>query len=116
MIRRYFPGRAAGRDYDAPPLEHLKGTAVVDLLIEEWSAKARRGGPAGPLDADPEARGTAAVIPLREGAEAAPLARARCALMICCHPAVSRVESFGTGAGCPAAGARSRGDEGAKAG
>ena len=67
MIRRYFPGRAAGRDYDAPPSEHLKGTAVVDLLIEEWSAKARRGGPAGPLDADPEARGTAGVIPLREG-------------------------------------------------
>lgn len=64
MIRRYFPGRTAGRDYDTPPLEHLRRTAVVDLLIEEWSAKARSGGPLGPRDADPEARGTAGVIPL----------------------------------------------------
>jgi len=30
----------------------------VEVTIEEWSAKARRGGPKGPRDDDPEAPGT----------------------------------------------------------
>lgn len=64
MIARYFPGRTAGRDYEAPPAAHLEATAFIALEIEEWSAKARRGGPKGPRDADPIAWGTAGVVPL----------------------------------------------------
>jgi nitroimidazol reductase NimA-like FMN-containing flavoprotein (pyridoxamine 5'-phosphate oxidase superfamily) len=64
MIARYFPGRTAGQDYEPAPSEHLEATAFIALEIEEWSAKVRRGGPKGPRDADPEAPGTAGVVPL----------------------------------------------------
>ncbi len=64
MTRRYFPDRKMGRDYQPASREALDGTCVVEVLIEESSAKARRGGPAGPLDADPTAPGTSGVIPL----------------------------------------------------
>jgi nitroimidazol reductase NimA-like FMN-containing flavoprotein (pyridoxamine 5'-phosphate oxidase superfamily) len=66
MTQRYFPGRTAGRDYDPAPASHLRSTALVEVQIEEWSAKARRGGPKGPKDALPEAPGTCGVIELRE--------------------------------------------------
>jgi nitroimidazol reductase NimA-like FMN-containing flavoprotein (pyridoxamine 5'-phosphate oxidase superfamily) len=65
MIARYFPGRTAGVDYEAPPAEHLTATALVALEIEEWSAKVREGGPNGPRDTDPSAPGSAGVIPVR---------------------------------------------------
>ncbi|HEX2037107.1 MAG TPA: pyridoxamine 5'-phosphate oxidase family protein [Chloroflexota bacterium] len=65
MVSRYFPGRAVERDYSAPTPEHLHATTLVELRIETWSAKARRGGPKGPLDADPDAPGTSGVLPLR---------------------------------------------------
>ena len=64
MIARYFPGRTAGRDYEAPPPVHLDATNVVALQIEEWSAKARRGGPTGPRDTEPNAPGSAGVVDL----------------------------------------------------
>lgn len=64
MIGRYFPGRRAGVDYDAIPDAHLSATACVALDVEEWSAKARRGGPNGPNDGDPQRPGTAGVIEL----------------------------------------------------
>ena len=64
MIARYFPGRTSGVDYEAPSAEHLAATALVALEIEEWSAKVRDGGPNGPSDTDPSARGTAGVIPV----------------------------------------------------
>jgi nitroimidazol reductase NimA-like FMN-containing flavoprotein (pyridoxamine 5'-phosphate oxidase superfamily) len=64
MIARYFPGRTSGVDYEAPSREHLAATALVALEIEEWSAKVRDGGPNGPRDADPAARGTAGVVPV----------------------------------------------------
>ena len=63
MIARYFPDRTAGRDYAPPELGHLRGTAVIAIEIEEWSAKARRGGPKGPGDDQPDAPGTRGVIP-----------------------------------------------------
>ncbi len=63
MIGRYFPGRTPGRDYDPAPDSHLEGTAFIALEIEDWSAKARRGGPKGHRDADPTAPGTAGVVP-----------------------------------------------------
>jgi uncharacterized protein len=64
MIARYFPGRTAGRDYQAPPAAHLTATAFVVVRVDAASAKARRGGPTGPLDDDPHAPGTAGVITL----------------------------------------------------
>ena len=62
MIARYFPGRTAGRDYDAAPPVHLDATNVIAMEIEEWSAKARRGGPLGPRDHEPDAPGSAGVL------------------------------------------------------
>ncbi len=65
MISRYHPGRTAGRDYDEPPSRDIDATSLIFLEIEEWSAKARRGGPTGPRDNQPDAPGTAGVIDLR---------------------------------------------------
>jgi uncharacterized protein len=64
MIARYHPGRTAGRDYEPVPDAHLDATALIVLEIDEWSAKARRGGPKGPRDGEPHAPGSAGVIPL----------------------------------------------------
>jgi len=64
MIARYFPGRTAGRDYDAAPPVHLDATNVIAMEIEEWSAKARRGGPLGPRDRELDAPGSAGVLDL----------------------------------------------------
>ena len=64
MVRRYFPGRAIGADYNAPPDADLGATALVEIRIQEWNAKARRGGPTGPDDADRDALGSAGVAPL----------------------------------------------------
>ena len=64
MIARYFEGRTAGRDYAAATPEQLNATTMVRVEIEEMSAKARAGGPIGPLDADLEAMGTAGVLEL----------------------------------------------------
>src|SRR5207244_13237739 len=61
-IARYFPARTAGRDYDAAPPVHLDATNVIAMEIEEWSAKARRGGPLGPRDHEPDAPGSAGVL------------------------------------------------------
>jgi nitroimidazol reductase NimA-like FMN-containing flavoprotein (pyridoxamine 5'-phosphate oxidase superfamily) len=64
MTARYFPGRAAGRDYSAPTGEQFNEITIVEFLIEESSAKARRGPPRGPGDDDPGAPGTAGLVPL----------------------------------------------------
>jgi len=62
MISRYHPGRTQGRDYEAPSRQQLLSTAMVAVQIEEMSAKARRGGPLGPHDAEPDAPGSRGVI------------------------------------------------------
>ncbi len=64
MVQRYFPGRRVGEDYNPPPSEDLGITALVEVTIEEWSGKARRGGPTGPDDDDPHASGSAGVVDL----------------------------------------------------
>ena len=64
MVSRYFPGRIAGRDYAEPTPEHLDATALIEVEIEEWSAKMRTGGPLGRLDAAEDAPGTRGVVPL----------------------------------------------------
>ena len=66
MVQRYFPGRMVGHDYNAPPSPDLGVTALVEVRIEEWNAKARRGAPTGPDDDNPDALGSAGVIDLRE--------------------------------------------------
>ncbi len=66
MVRRYFPDRTLERDYNPPPPADLSVTTLVAVEIEEWNAKARRGGPTGPDDDDPDALGSAGVVPLRE--------------------------------------------------
>ena len=63
-IRRYFAGRTEGVDYTAPTAEQLEATTLVELVMDEWSAKAREGGPKGPLDALEDAPGTCGVAPL----------------------------------------------------
>ena len=64
MVQRYFPGRLVGEDYNPPPSEDLGITALVEVTIDEWSGKARRGGPTGPDDEKPDALGSAGVIDL----------------------------------------------------
>ena len=54
-------GKAPGRDYEAASPKDLAATAVIEVRIEEMSAKARRGGPKGPLDAALDAPGTCGV-------------------------------------------------------
>jgi uncharacterized protein len=62
MTRRYFTGRTLGVDYEPVTSEYLLTTSVLEVTVEEWSAKARRGPPLGPLDAEPDAPGTAGVV------------------------------------------------------
>ena len=66
MVQRYFPDRLLERDYNPPPATDLGVTALVEVQIEEWSAKARRGGPTGPDDDNPAAPGSAGFSDLRE--------------------------------------------------
>ena len=65
MISRYHPGRTAGRDYAEPPPRDIDATSLIALEIEEWSAKARRGGPKGPHDDESDVSGTAGVVAMR---------------------------------------------------
>jgi uncharacterized protein len=65
MTSRYFPGRTAGRDYAIAPKSHLDATPVIEIVIEEISAKMREGGAKGPRDADETASGTCGVLELR---------------------------------------------------
>lgn len=54
MIARYFPGRTAPRDYQAPAQKDLAATQLLAVKIDEWSAKARRGPSTGPRDCEGE--------------------------------------------------------------
>jgi nitroimidazol reductase NimA-like FMN-containing flavoprotein (pyridoxamine 5'-phosphate oxidase superfamily) len=64
MVSRYFAGRTVGRDYSAPTIAHLEATGLIEIRIEEWSAKMRVGGPKGPTDDQPDAPGTCGVAPV----------------------------------------------------
>ena len=66
MVQRYFPDRLLERDYNPPPASDLGVTTLVEVEIEEWSAKARRGGPTGPDDDNPDALGSAGFTEFRE--------------------------------------------------
>ena len=64
MVQKYFPGRHVGEDYNPPPSENLGITALVEVIIDEWSGKARRGAPTGPDDNKPDALGSAGAVDL----------------------------------------------------
>ena len=66
MVQRYFNGRTLDRDYRSPSEQDLAATALLEVTIGRWNAKARRGGPTGPEDDGPDAPGSAGVIDLRE--------------------------------------------------
>ena len=66
MVQRYFPDRLLERDYNPPPASDLGVTSLVEVQIEEWSAKARRGGPTGPDDDNSDAMGSAGYTIFRE--------------------------------------------------
>ena len=66
MVQRYFPDRLLERDYNPPPPSDLGVTSLVEVQIEEWNAKARRGGPTGPDDDSPDAPGSAGYTIFRE--------------------------------------------------
>ena len=65
MVQRYFPDRLLERDYN-PPISDLGVTALVEVQVEDWNAKARRGGPTGPDDDNPDALGSAGFTNFRE--------------------------------------------------
>lgn len=58
MIARYFPGRVSDRDYHPPTTRELAVTTLVEVEIDEVSAKRRTGPPTGPGDADGNGGGT----------------------------------------------------------
>jgi nitroimidazol reductase NimA-like FMN-containing flavoprotein (pyridoxamine 5'-phosphate oxidase superfamily) len=64
LIGRYFPGRTAGADYAHITAAELKRTWLVEVRIDEMSAKGRAGGPRGPFDTDPHAPGNAGIHPV----------------------------------------------------
>lgn len=64
MTSRYFPGRSAGTDYSPASIADLNEITVVEVIVEDSSAKARRGGPAGPNDADEEGPGSRGIVDL----------------------------------------------------
>ncbi len=66
MTSRYFPGRTAGVDYASAPKAHLDATPVLEILVEEVSAKMREGGPKGPRDGDENASGNCGVVELQK--------------------------------------------------
>lgn len=67
LISRYFPGRTAGEDYAPITEAEMKATWLVEVPIEDVSAKGRDGGPRGPFDADDSAPGNAGVHPVPTG-------------------------------------------------
>ena len=62
MTRRYFPGRAAGREYATARDGDLRAVTLLAIAIEELSAKTRTGPALGPRDDDEAATGTSFVV------------------------------------------------------
>jgi uncharacterized protein len=64
MTRRYFPGRAAGREYAPARDGDLRAVTLLAIAIEELSAKTRAGPALGPRDGEEAAAGTSFVLRL----------------------------------------------------
>ena len=65
MTSRYFPNRTAGRDYVPASAAHLATSAVIEVQIEEVTARMREGGPKGPNDAAEHGFGTRGAVELQ---------------------------------------------------
>lgn len=61
MTERYFPGRRTPADYAPAADEDLAKMELIDIEIDEASAKMREGGPMGPHDSEPDFPGSAFV-------------------------------------------------------
>lgn len=66
LISRYFPGRTAGEHYAPITDQESKATMLVEVLVEDVSAKGREGGPRGDFDADPSVPGDARIVPIEQ--------------------------------------------------
>jgi len=64
MTERYFPGRRTPADYAPAAREDLAKMELIDVEIDEASAKMREGGPMGPHDSEPDFPGSAFVRPV----------------------------------------------------
>lgn len=64
MTAHYFPGRTAGTDYVPAHSRDFKAVELLAVTVEDMSAKARSGPPAGKHDADEEGPGTRYVVTL----------------------------------------------------
>lgn len=64
MTSRYFAGRTLGQDYAPASEKDIHTVTVVAVRIDRWAGKARRGGPLGPDDDNPDAPGSAGVVEL----------------------------------------------------
>ena len=65
MTSRYIPRRTAGRDCAPATDPRLATTSVIEVLIEEITAKRREGGPKGPNDPADDGLFTRGVVDLR---------------------------------------------------
>ena len=63
MTARYFPGRRTPADYAPAADDEFQRMVLVDIAIDEASAKMRDMGPMGPGDSDPDVPGSAFVRP-----------------------------------------------------
>jgi uncharacterized protein len=59
MTARYFPGRSAPADYAPATDDEFGRMELIDIEIDEASAKMRDMGPMGPGDSDPDVPGSA---------------------------------------------------------
>jgi hypothetical protein len=64
MTARYFPGRAVSTDYEPATDDDLERMDLIDIAIDEASAKMRDDGPPGPHDAEPDFPGSAFIAPV----------------------------------------------------
>jgi uncharacterized protein len=63
MTARYFPGRETPEDYAPATDDEFGRMDLIDIAIDEASAKMRDMGPMGPGDSDPDVPGSAFVRP-----------------------------------------------------
>jgi nitroimidazol reductase NimA-like FMN-containing flavoprotein (pyridoxamine 5'-phosphate oxidase superfamily) len=63
MTDRYFPGRKTPADYAPAAEDDLRRMELIDIAIDEASAKMRDMGPMGTGDSDPQVPGSAFTIP-----------------------------------------------------
>jgi len=64
MIDRYFPGRRTPADYAPAADTDLTRMDLIDVTIDEASAKMRQGGPMGPHDTEDDFPGSAFIQPV----------------------------------------------------